>query len=179
MQPKKIVLIGGPSTGKSTLIEALTHEKYHCLPEISREVTRQAKENGIDQLFLSDPLKFSELLLEGRISQFKAAETLDSKYVFIDRGIPDITAYMDHFKQDYPSHFTKANKKYRYDYVFVLPIWEAIYTTDSERFEELSLAKKLQAALEKSYHELGYKLIEVPKLPIKHRTKFIIDQLES
>ncbi|SHE37728.1 Predicted ATPase [Psychroflexus salarius] len=177
MQPQKIVLIGGPSTGKSTLIEALTHLKYQCLPEISREVTRKAKEDGFDQLFLSDPLRFSELLLEGRISQFKAAQTLSTKYVFIDRGIPDITAYMDHFKQDYPKNFTEANSKYIYDKVFILPIWKSIYTKDDERFEAFELAKELQDALIATYTKLGYNLIEVPKDNVKNRVEFILSHL--
>ncbi|QSS97321.1 AAA family ATPase [Psychroflexus sp. ALD_RP9] len=177
MQPQKIVLIGGPSTGKSTLIEALTHLKYQCLPEISREVTRKAKEEGFDQLFLSDPLKFSKLLLEGRISQFKAAKALSTKYVFIDRGIPDITAYMDHFKQDYPKNFTKANKKYIYDKVFILPIWKSIYTKDDERFEAFELAKELQDALITTYTNLGYNLIEVPKDNVEKRVEFVLSHL--
>jgi hypothetical protein len=48
---QKIVLIGGPSTGKTSVINTLTDLGYYCMPEISREVTLKAKENGIDQLF--------------------------------------------------------------------------------------------------------------------------------
>lgn len=177
MQTQKIVFIGGPSTGKSTLIEALTHLKYQCLPEISREVTRKAQQEGIEQLFLNDPLKFSELLLEGRISQFKAAERLSTQYVFIDRGIPDITAYMDHFKQDYPQKFTNANTQFRYDKIFVLPIWDSIYTKDNERFEALELAKELQESLIKTYSSLGYELVEVPKIDVEKRIDFVLKHL--
>ena len=66
-----IVIIGGPGTGKSTLIEGLIDKGYCCFPEISRQVTLEAKKQGIEQLFLENPLLFSELLLEGRIDQFK------------------------------------------------------------------------------------------------------------
>lgn len=177
MGSEKIVLIGGPSTGKSSIIESLTHRKYQCMPEISREVTRRAKEDGIEQLFLTDPLKFSELLLKGRINQFKAANTLSSKYVFIDRGIPDVTAYMDYFGQEYPESFSEANKKYIYDKIFILPIWDEIYTTDGERFEGIDLAKGLQKSLRKTYESLGYNLIEVPKTDINRRIDFILAHL--
>lgn len=140
-------------------------------------MTRRAKEDGIEQLFLTDPLKFSELLLKGRINQFKAANTLSSKYVFIDRGIPDVTAYMDYFGQEYPDSFSEANKKYIYNKIFILPIWDEIYTTDGERFEGIDLAKGLQKSLRKTYESLDYNLIEVPKTDINRRIDFILAHL--
>ena len=41
--PKKIVLIGGPATGKTTLINALKTQGYYCMDEISRQVTLDAQ----------------------------------------------------------------------------------------------------------------------------------------
>ena len=73
MQKKIIVIIGGPGTGKSTIIDALIQRGYCCYPEISREITLNAKKEGIDQLFLQDPLLFSKLLFEGRIKQYENA----------------------------------------------------------------------------------------------------------
>ena len=73
MQKEIIVIIGGPGTGKSSIIDGLIAKGYCCYPEISREVTLEAKKQGIEQLFLENPLLFSELLLEGRKKQFKNA----------------------------------------------------------------------------------------------------------
>ena len=95
MKSKKIIITGGPGTGKSSIINQLIKKGHTCLEEISRQVTLEAKNQGIDQLFLSDPLLFSELLLKGRQKQFQQAETLAADTVFFDRGIPDIVAYMD------------------------------------------------------------------------------------
>lgn len=66
MQKEIIVIIGGPGTGKTTLIDGLVQKGFCCYPEISRQVTAQAQQQGIEQLFLENPLLFSELLLEGR-----------------------------------------------------------------------------------------------------------------
>ena len=66
MNKEIIVIIGGPGTGKSTIIDGLIDKGFCCYPEISRQVTLEAKKQGIEQLFLENPLLFSELLLEGR-----------------------------------------------------------------------------------------------------------------
>jgi len=177
-KPYKNLFIGGPSTGKSSVIEALSMRGHQCFPEISREVTLEARQLGIEHLFLEEPLKFSEMLLQGRIKQFEEAELLSTKHVFIDRGIPDVTAYMDHFQQSYPDAFTKANTTFEYDKVFLFPIWTDIYTTDNERFENLELAKGLQNALLKTYTDLGYNLVEVPKTHLQKRVDFILNEIE-
>ena len=57
MNTQKIALIGGPGTGKTTLITALKAKGYHCMDEISRQITLEAQEQGIEQLFLEDPFK--------------------------------------------------------------------------------------------------------------------------
>ena len=104
MKTQKIVLIGGPGTGKTTLINALKIKGYNCMEEISRQVTLKAQEKGIEQLFLEDPLLFSEHLLLGRQKQFLEANALEGGFVFFDRGIPDVVAYLDYLKTSYPKH---------------------------------------------------------------------------
>ena len=45
MQEKqhKIVLIGGPATGKTTILKALKKKGFHCFEEVSREITLNAQ----------------------------------------------------------------------------------------------------------------------------------------
>ena len=69
LKKELIVITGGPGTGKTTIIDALIEQGYACFPEISRQITLEAKKQGIEQLFLEKPLLFSELLLEGRKKQ--------------------------------------------------------------------------------------------------------------
>ena len=72
MQQKNL-LIGGPGTGKTSVLNELMKLPYECFPEISREVILKAQQKGIDQLFLSKPLLFSKMLLEGREQQYLKA----------------------------------------------------------------------------------------------------------
>ena len=49
MQKEIVVILGGPGTGKSTIIEGLKAMGHCCYPEISRQVTIEAQQKGIDQ----------------------------------------------------------------------------------------------------------------------------------
>ncbi len=178
-QAKLILLIGAPSTGKTSVLKHLSDIGYDCFEEISREIVQEARQNGISHLFQKEPLLFSDKLLEKRKEQFYSAKQIDSKFVFIDRGLPDITAYLDMVKTSYPSRFTEANRLYKYDKVFWFPIWQDIYTSDSERYEDLRLATQIQHFLIETYSALGYDLIEVPKSSIKNRAEFMLSYLND
>jgi len=175
MQKEIVLLIGGPGTGKSTLINVLAERGFICYPELSRQVTLEAQKQGIDQLFLKEPLLFSQKLLEGRIKQYQDALAEQDNIVFIDRGIPDVVAYM-HFIGDtnYPEMFKNACKDFKYTKLFILPVWEEIYLSDNERYESVQEAKQIQEHLIKTYSELGYDMIEVPKDTPDNRADFIL-----
>lgn len=177
MNKEIIVIIGGPGTGKSTIIEGLIEKGFCCYPEISRQVTLEAKKKGIEQLFLENPLLFSELLLEGRKNQFKSALEEKQELVFIDRGIPDVLAYMHYIGDSYPIHFDLACRENVYTKIFILPPWEDIYVSDKERYENFEQAKLIYNHLTETYQNYGYELIEVPKDTLDNRILFILDQI--
>ncbi len=174
---KKVVITGGPSTGKSTIINELAKRGFACLEEISREVILEAKKKGIDQLFLEDPVLFSEMLLKGRQEQYNKALTFTTEVTFFDRGIPDIVAYMDFIGDTYPKHFTEACNKAVYDAVFILKPWKEIYTVDNERYETFEQAVKIHDNLVNTYKNYNYTLIDVPFDTVENRTDFILKVL--
>ena len=177
MNPKKIVIAGGPGTGKTSIIEHLKSLDFVCYDEISRQVTLQARIEGIEQLFLKEPLLFSKKLLEGRISQFRNAQLESRSAIFIDRGLPDVLAYMDYIGDTYPQYFVDACTKYKYDYVFVLAPWQEIFTSDSERYENFEQAIEIHEHLLQAYMRFGYQLIDVPFGSIEDRSDFILEEL--
>lgn len=177
MATQRIVLIGGPGTGKSTLLNAIEEKGFICFEEVSRQVTKAAQEEGIEQLFLTEPLLFSQKLLEQRIIQYQKAEELQEDFVFIDRGIPDVVAYLDYVGQNYPADFIQACERYKYDQIFVLPPWEEIHETDGERYESFEQAQAIQEVLLHNYVKYGYAPIEVPKMTVEQRVSFVLDKL--
>ncbi len=172
-----IVITGGPGTGKTTIIEGLIKRGYSCHQEISREITLEAKKQGIEQLFLENPLLFSELLLEGRKKQFLTAKEESAEIVFIDRGIPDILAYMHYIGDSYPAFFEHSCKEHYYTKVFILPPWEEIYISDEARYENFQQAKLIFDHLKETYQTFDYNLIEVPIGTVDERINFILEVL--
>lgn len=179
MQKKqqKIVLIGGPGTGKTTILDILKERGFFCFDEVSRAVTLKAQEKGIEQLFLTDPLLFSKMLLEGREEQYLEATKREENIVFFDRGIPDVYAYLNYFDTKYPTIFIEKSKQYQYDLIFHFSPWKEIHTTDNERYETFEESCKIDKFLIEAYSYLGYKIINVPFGTVSERTNFITNSL--
>lgn len=177
MNPKKVVIAGGPGTGKTTIINELKERGYLCYDEISRQITLQAREDGIEQLFLTEPLLFSEKLLVGRAKQFTDAENESENVVFLDRGLPDVIAYMDYIGDTYPKHFEETCESHNYDAIFILAPWQEIFTSDSERYENFEEAIEIHHHLLKTYKHFGYHLIDVPFGSVETRVEFILESL--
>lgn len=176
---KKIVITGGPGTGKTSIINELKRLGHVCLDEISREITLKARQDGIDQLFLTQPLLFSELLLEGREEQYAQANTLSKDFVFLDRGIPDVVAYMDYIGDTYPKKFVTSCKNHVYDMAFILEPWQEIFVSDSERYENFDQAVKIHHHLLNTYERFNYTLMDVPFDTIENRAQFILNVVKS
>ena len=185
MIQKKVVITGAPCTGKTVIIKGLEAMGYQCFQEIIRAMTAKLKVEGTSKKQVSnplaiveDPFNFNQLLLNGRLKQFKDSQKLAIPVSFFDRGIPDVLAYMDYFKQAYDEDYKDVCKKNRYDKIFILPPWEEIYVTDNERLETFNEAKELHKHLLKSYKEFGYAPISVPKTTIAKRISFILKELK-
>lgn len=174
---QKIVFIGGPGTGKSSVLNQLKKLGHTCMPEISREVTLQAQKEGIAQLFLTKPLLFSEKLLEGRVKQYKEAQEEATNLVFFDRGIPSVHAYMRYFKTPFPTIYIEKSKEFSYNKVFQFLPWKEIYTSDNERYETYEESVVISSFLNEAYAELGYEIINVPFDTVANRCDFILNSL--
>jgi predicted ATPase len=179
MKQKKIVLTGAPGTGKSTIINELEKRAYHCMHEISRDVTLEAQKNGTEQLFLTEPLLFSEMLLKGRTEQYQKATKIKADLIFFDRGIPDVHGYLNYISMEFPDRYIETSRKHRYDYVFLMPPWEDIYIQDNERYESFQQALAIHNHLLNTYKSLNYNVIQVPTGTVADRTDYILKVIQT
>ncbi len=179
MKTRRIIITGGPGSGKTVLIKYLEKEGYPVKHEISRDVILEAQKQGISQLFLEDPILFSEKLLEGRLKQFHEGSDCKAPILFYDRGMPDVTAYMDFVETQYPDNFFKTCNEHRYNEIFILPPWEEIYQQDNERYESYEQAVKIFQYLINGYKKYGYTIHQVPLGTIKERVDYILNHLKT
>ena len=98
-------------------------------------------------------------------------------WFFLDRGIPEVLAYLDRGNTPYPNHFTKACEDNQYDRVFIFPPWEEIYTSDNERYEDYQEALKIYPFLKAAYDRFGYESIILPKDTIENRISFVLENI--
>lgn len=182
--PRKIVITGGPGTGKTALVEHFESGGHTCYPEIIRTLTEAAKQAAREEeirsnplVFVDDPMSFNKKLLEGRKAQYLRAEQDSASLIFFDRGIPDVLAYMDFFRQGYTEDYEQACKDMRYDRVILLPPWKEIYRADGERFESFDEAQEIHTFLLRTYERFGYDPVLVPTAPVPERADFIMDIL--
>lgn len=186
LKTKKIVITGGPSTGKTSVITALEKKGYYCLHEVIRSFTSSAHEKSDLKNFktnpivsVNDPMAFNQKVLDARLAQYKKAINSDEEFVFFDRGVHDVLAYMHCFKQNYGQDFITAAEDTTYDAIFVMPPWPEIFTKDSERFETYEEGLKVHESLLHTYAQFGYEVVMVPKESIENRVAFLASYLKT
>lgn len=93
----------------------------------------------------------------------------------MERGIPDSTAYMQLCGVKKDRLLANSLKKSSYKKVFLVELLE--YDLDYARIESPEQAKMLEDLLEKSYTDLGIKVIRVPKMSVTERADFVLNNL--
>lgn len=125
-KPKKIVIIGPESTGKSTLTESLAqHFKTASVPEYAREYLQQK----------NAPYQYNDLLEIAR-GQLEAEDRI-SKYVqnaclFCDTDLYVIKVWSEHKYQRCDPFILKAIARRHYDYYLLTDI-DLIWAEDPLR----------------------------------------------
>jgi len=172
----RVVITGGPSTGKTSLINSLGNNGFNVFNEAARKVIQKQLINKSNKVPWDDVEGFSKLVLSEQIDDFNSAT---NNLIFYDRGIPDIIGYMNHGRKKIFNELKHSCLLKRYDNVFILPPWKEIYTTDNERRESFEEAELIYSQIKKAYLSSGYKPILVPFDSIKNRMNFILNKLSE
>lgn len=176
MPIQRVALTGGPGTGKTSLIQELEAMGFSCAHEYSRHIIQESLQTGSDVVPWDNLDAFSARVMKGRIQQFHDAE---GELHFFDRTIIDTIAYQKADNLPVREEWHAAAMELRYSpTVFITPPWEEIFHNDEERKESMEKLNHLHEYLVKTYKEYDYNVIEVPKLGIADRAKWILEQLE-
>lgn len=167
------VVTGGPGSGKTALIEALTAAGFAAMPEAGRAVIREQVATGGTALPWADRDAFAAAMLEHDLASHAAAQALPGP-IFFDRGLPDIAGYRALSGLPPCPVVDAACRTHRYHrQAFIAPPWPEIYATDAERRQTPAEAERTYRAMLAIYAALDYELIELPRAPVDGRAAFI------
>jgi predicted ATPase len=177
----RVVVTGGPGSGKTTLVEALGRRGFATVPEAAISVIEDLNaRHGVEgqkAWRASHRTEFQELVLARQIALEEAAG--DPPVLFLDRGRLDGLAYCRYFGQAFPPGYAERARAGRYDRALVLATLagfdpRAASGRTSGRADSIALG----AALAAVYREAGVPVSEVPELTdADARLPFVLDLL--
>lgn len=178
MHYKKVIISGGPGFGKTSIIDHLEKKNYTVKHEVSRSIIKEQLENGGDILPWKNLSTFSRLLFERRVKQYE--NETSNNWIFFDRGLPDILAYMNKDNLEIPnSYLLKIEECNYFPVVFIVPPWKEIFKNDAERMEDFKTACDLNEVIMSTYENLGYKVLILPNVTVEERANFILNYIDS
>jgi predicted ATPase len=169
------VITGGPSTGKSTLLNVLESKGHKIFPEMARVVIDEgiASSLSVEQI-RKDEKKFQADVLKRK--QELEEKHDDNLLTFFDRGMQDTLAYMQFYGWEIEKELEKEINKFKYRKVFLLdplPQFEKDYArTENENFKS-----KINDLLKNAYENAGMEVIHVPFDEPEKRAAFVLDHL--
>ena len=174
---KRIVVTGGPGSGKTSLLEALEARNFMVCPEISRILIREEMKKQTGVLPWNNMRDFAQLCLYRMVEDWeRVAHRHDD--VFYDRGIPDIIAYLNLNDIEPAEELIEVIARKRYHrVVFWCPPWPEIYVNDAERPQTFPEAQALGSAIKYVYEKNQYQVVSMPKVPVQQRADFLLQHL--
>lgn len=168
---KRYVITGGPGAGKSTLIEALRDDGWTVFKESGRRVIQDRKSRGLPARPELD--EFGRAMLEIDEAQYAQHGSANEVAVY-DRGVVDTLSYLWIVGGIDRDELVRRQERYRYAMpVFIAPLWPEIYCQDGERDYGYREAVAVHDRLCDCYTDLGYELIELPKVDVPTRLEFV------
>ena len=168
----KAVITGGPSVGKTTIVNGLGQLGYRIVNEIATQIIKEGR-----ILPWVDRQKFQAEVLKRQ--QSAEASILDfDQAVILDRGLFDGEAYYLHDKLPVPSAFGNLDAS-QYDIAFLIEPLSFFEANEIRQNESLKFTKEISVILEHCYASRNVRVIRVPAMPAVERIEFVKNQVDT
>ncbi|MDO1582152.1 AAA family ATPase [Rhizobium oryzicola] len=176
--PRMIIISGCSGGGKSTILAELKSRGFSTIEEPGRRIVAEELASGGTALPWVDLEAFARRAIDMALKDMAAAQHLPDP-VFFDRSAIDAASALTAITGD--KRFLQAMKdQHRYHRrVFMAPPWPEIYVTDPERRHGISEAIAEYDRLQRDYSALDYEVIQLPKLAVSHRVRFLLNEIEQ
>jgi predicted ATPase len=166
------VLTGGPSAGKTTLLDELARRGYRTIPEAARTyIAAEFKKGRTIEEIRADEVSFQYTILSLKRSNENCISP--NELIFFDRGMHDTIAFLRAAgtKIDHKTA-TQIVGSSIYTKVFLLDMLPLV--RDGVRTESAERARLIHSLLLEAYESHGISVVRVPVLPIGERAEFIL-----
>ena len=170
------VITGAPGAGKSTIIETLSALGYRVQQDTARHIIQAKLAKGArGPRSRSNEASHRQRVLAAMLRE--AAQLPRSEMIFFDYGLPDNLAFARLAGLAIGPELRNAAHVFRYKQIFLLaPL--PLRTPDPVRVENHTAQLLLDKLIRDVYLELGYRVVEIPALPVDERLKQILHHLE-
>ena len=168
------VVTGGPSCGKTTIVNLLRERGYNTTIEHARHFiyTQRIKGRTVEEVRKNQ----SEFQLEVLNMQIEQEASISPEQIyFLDRALPDSLAYYRFLNIEPDKRLLAALKAIYYKKVFILDLLPLV--NDHIRKEDESAQKKIHELINEVYCALPFPIVHVPVLPQEERADFILENL--
>jgi predicted ATPase len=174
VQTNWYVITGGPSSGKTTVVELLAKQGYHTTIEEARHYIDLQNALGISTEAAKENARvFQENILTLQIALEAGLDPNET--IFLDRAIPDDLAYFHYLGLEPDRRLIEASSSTRYKKVFLLDLLPLHH--DYARTEDLIAQRAIHELICDVYEARSEPVIRVPVLSPKDRMSFILENL--
>lgn len=172
---QRVIITGAPGTGKTSLIHHLKNQNVHCFEERARAIIKEQLDLGTNLVPWKNLVDFSKLVQQRQLEDYHAANP--NQLNVYDRGLPDVLAYLHEKNHWVPQLEQTARENLYFNKVFLAPPWIEIFSKDHERREDVVDMLAIHHALVNTYETIGYQLVELPKVSVKERADFVLNEI--
>ncbi len=172
---RRVIVTGGPGSGKTTLLAELAAMGYATVEESARAIIAERLARGLSPR--PDSVAFAREILRRDIEKY-VGQARSSEWVFFDRGLIEALGGV-HEVSPLPAGELAAMLAAHpfHPSAFILPPWRAIYVNDAERDQSFAEAVEVHDRIVDWYGSCGFRLDEVPRLPVAERARHVLRTL--
>lgn len=173
---RKIVITGGPCSGKTTLTKELSQRGAYVVQEAALQLIEE-ENRGEKKIYpWTDYAEFNKRLIKLQKSlEEKIPREISAAY--LDRSLIDSAAYLRLRNLPIPTELENAIKSAEYSLFFILDMLPEKHWAQTDgrpaRMQSYSEGQIIHEAIEKTYASYGIKLMKIPVMSVEKRADFI------